>query len=1117
MKLTYHASNQFLLSMKLTIILLTLGYTQIIARGFTQKVSYQVQNVPLQKAFAAIEHQTGYSFFYNQEDLNKSEPVTVNFKNTDLTKALDELLKDQHKESYRFSIKGRTIVVSANPVPAVKAAPQALTISPPSVEVIGKVLNEKGEPFSGVSVVVIGKTTGTQTNANGYFRINTNINDTLEFSFIGYESQRIAVKKSLEIEINLKPVVKAVEEVVVVGFGKQRKISVVGAQSTVQAAELKQPVRSLSTSLAGRLAGIIAVQRSGEPGYDDAQFYIRGISTFTNANPLVLVDGIERSLNNIEPEDIQSFSILKDASATAVYGVRGANGVVLITSKTGKVGKPQINLDYNEGVTQFTKVPQLADGITFMNMANEASTTRGGSLIYSQDRIDKTTSGADPYLYPNVNWLDEIFKKTGRNRKAILNVSGGTPNARYYVSAGYYNEQGLFKTDQLSHYNSAIGLDRYTFTSNLNVTASKTTEIELGIGGYIINGNYPGTGTSTIYGTVMALPPVTHPVRFPDGKIAAQNYGAVASPYVQLTQSGYTTEFRNEFRSNVRVKQDLSFITSGLSMQALFSFDAYNYHRIARTKYPYTYIANGRDANGQLILVRSDKNNGTDFLGYNRSNGGNRKFYSEASINYDRSFGKHRVGGLLLYNQSDFVDGFASDLISAIPFRSRGLAGRATYGYDDRYFVEANFGYNGSENFSPEKRYGFFPSAGIGWVASNERFFEPLGQVFQFFKVRATYGLAGNSQIGGRRFAYMDIVGDGTGGYTFGQNIDVAYGGRDISEYASSVTWETAKKTDIGIEFKTLHNKLNVQADWFNENRTGIFLRRASLPGFTGIANAPYGNLGVTNNKGIDASVEYNTSFGEWRVGVRGNFTYAVNKVIENDEAAKAYPWLEARGHKIGQRFGYIAIGLFADSSEILKSPVQNGNVRPGDIKFKDLNGDGKINAKDLYPIGYGPVPEIVYGGGFSLAYKGFDMSVFFQGIGNVDILLNGEGIVPFQQGGNRGNLFSNITDRWTPSNPNPNAFYPRLTFGNINDNYQTSTWWIKNGRYLRLKSLEMGYTLSKKWTNRYGVKSARFYLLGNNLLTFSEFKLWDVELGNGRGTTYPNLTTFSAGVSFKF
>lgn len=400
MKLVYHASNQFLLSMKLTVILLTLGFTQISASGFSQKISYHGKNVPLQKIFAAIEHQTGYSFFYNQEDLNRSEPATVNFENTDLDKALDELLKDQHKESYRFSIKGRTIVVSAKPVPSVKAVPQALTVSPPSVEVIGKVLNEKGEPLSGVSVVVAGKTTGSQTNANGYFRINANVNDTLEFSFIGYESQRVAVKKSLEIEISLKPVVKAVEEVVVVGFGKQRKLSVVGAQSTVQAAELKQPVRSLSTSLAGRLAGIIAVQRSGEPGYDDAQFYIRGISTFTNANPLVLVDGIERSLSNIEPEDIQSFSILKDASATAVYGVRGANGVVLITSKTGKVGKPQINFDYNEGVTQFTKVPTLADGITFMNMANEASTTRGGSIIYSQDRINKTISGTDPYLYP---------------------------------------------------------------------------------------------------------------------------------------------------------------------------------------------------------------------------------------------------------------------------------------------------------------------------------------------------------------------------------------------------------------------------------------------------------------------------------------------------------------------------------------------------------------------------------------------------------------------------------------------------------------------------------------------------------------------------------------------
>lgn len=1092
-----------------------------------RKITLSVDQAEIKSVLNQISQKVDVKFVYSAQKIPCRQKVSFSADNEKLGSVLSKLLEPY---GVRYEVAGNKIILrktqvfSAGEYRMDQPDFASEKTEAPAKIIKGKVTDDKGQPLAGVSIKIKGSKSGTYSNENGEFFLEVANNAVLEISHVGFESIEVTAKEDSNLSLQLKPVNKDLDAAVVVGYGKQRKISVVGAQSTVQVDELKQPVRSLSNSLGGRLAGVIAVQRSGEPGYDESQFWIRGVSTFTSSNPLVLVDGIERSLNNIEPEDIQSFSILKDAAATAVYGVRGANGVVLITSKTGKVGKPQINFDYNEGFTTFTKIPKLADGIKYLNMANEATTTRGGSPIYSQLYIDSTAGGKSPYLYPNVNWIDELFNKWGHNRKATLNVSGGAPNARYYVSVGYYSEKGLFKTDQLARYNSEIGLDRFTFTSNLNVSASKTTEIELGIGGYIINGNYPGTGTGTIYGTALALPPTVHPTRYPNGYVAAQDFGAVGSPYLQLTQAGYATEFRNELRSNIKVKQDLGFWSKGLSVQALFSFDAYNNHNIRRTKYPYTYLATGRDANGELVYKRTDKANGSEFLGYSRTNGGNRKFYTEASLNYDRSFGKHRAGGLLLYNQSDFVFGFSSDLIHAIPFRSRGLAGRVTYSYDDRYFIEGNFGYNGSENFDPKKRYGFFPSAAIGWVASNENFFTSLDNVFQYFKLRASYGLAGNSILDAnpdlnviRRFGYISTTGSGTGGYTFGQNFDAAYGGVDIAEYGVPVTWETSKKTNIGIEFKTLNSKLNVQADWFNEDREGIFLRRASVPSFAGIANSPYGNLGIVNNKGIDATVEYNSRIGEVTIALRGNFTYAKNKVIDNDQAAKAYLWLEGRGRSIGQRFGYIATGLFRDSSDISKSPVQTGDVRPGDIKYKDLNGDGKIDDYDLYPIGYGVVPEIVYGGGFSVSYKGFDLAAFFQGIGNVDILLNGEGLVPFQQGGNRGNLFANIDDRWTPANPNPNSFYPRLTFGSINENYKTSTWWVKNGRYVRLKSLELGYTLPKSWISRVGLKSARIYLLGNNLFTFSQFKLWDVELGSGRGTNYPNLSTYSAGLSLKF
>lgn len=1068
----------------------------------------------LKTALEQIYQRHRLKFIYNEAQVKdiKVSSQLLQLESARLISSLEQILAPHHLKLSKMGDLQYLIIPAASPGHAnvIEKTGRA------EIKVNGTVRDGIGNPLPGVTVRVIKAEKGTITDERGRFTIDVDPLGSLEFSFIGYKRQEVSVRNRVDMEVVMEAEEGGLNEVVVVGFGKQRKVSLIGAQSGIKVEELKQPVRNLSTLLAGRLAGIVGVQRSGEPGYDDAQIWIRGISTFTNSRPLVLVDGVERPFANVDPQDIESFNILKDASATAVYGVRGANGVILITTKRGKSQKTQINVDLNTGVTEFTRLPEYADGVTYMQMANEAITTRGGTPQYSEETIQKTASGEDPYLYPNVNWIKEIFNKFGTNRRANMNIQGGSEAANYYVSASYFDEVGLFKRDQLAKYNSAIKFTRYNFTTNLNLKVTSSTKLEFGVQGYIGNGNYPGTGTGTIFGSALSTPPTVFPVRYPDGKIPAlQDGSSVNNPYDQLTQTGFATEFRNQIFSNIRLRQDLDFLIKGLSFTTMFSFDTYNQHNLRRTKSVDTWLATGRDSAGQLQYRQTRI--GANYLGFSRSNGGNRQFYTETALSYDNAFGKHRVGGLLLYNQSDKVDAFQDDFIASIPRRQRGLAGRGTYSFDDRYLFEANFGYNGSETFSPNRRYGFFPSVGLGWIASSEKFMKPTENVIQFLKFRFSYGLVGNGEIEGRRFAYIATVAS-TNGYAYGNERQNNYSnGYDIGEYASDVTWETARKTNLGVELTTLKDRLNIQVDFFKEKRNNIFLRRSSIPAMLGLRSNPYGNLGRTENKGIDASLDFNMKVGELMIGLKGNFTYNKNKVIEDDLPPWAYPYLERKGRKISQRFAYIAEGLFRDSMDIQRSAKQTGDVRPGDIKFKDINGDGVINSYDQYPVGYGDVPEIVYGFGLNLAYKNVAVGLFFQGVANVDTYAYGEGFVPFEQGGNRGNLMSVITDRWTPENPNPNAFYPRLSFGVVNDNYKESTWWVKNSSYLRLKNLEISYTLPPKWLSRVGVQRARIYLLGYNVLTISSFKLWDVELDQGRGTQYPQLTSYNLGVSLQF
>nr|WP_294903387.1 TonB-dependent receptor [uncultured Lacibacter sp.] len=1001
-----------------------------------------------------------------------------------------------------------------------------------TVKVSGVVKDRLDKVISDVSVTVQGNNkAGTTTNEKGEFSLQVSTSDVLVFSYVGFIEVTRPVNNNLYFEVVMDAKQGSQEEVVVVGFGKAKKVSLVGAQSTVNVAELKQPVANISTVLAGRVSGIVGVQRTGLPGENTADLWIRGISTFgpNSSGALVIIDGVQgRDINSLDPEDIASFTILKDASATAVYGVAGANGVILINTKKGKSAKAVLKFNYNQGVTAFTKLPQLTGADAYMRLRNEAREASGLAAEYSQAYIDSTMKGNQPYLYPNVDWMKEIFNETGTTRRFNFSASGGADLANYYVALAYYDEQSLLKTDGSQNYESDQRFRRYNFTSNINMNWTKTTKFDLGIQGYITNLNTPGFNAQQAFRDVMQTTPILYPKMYPGNLVPGINAAnAQRNPYEEITQTGYINNSSNQVYSNAKITQDLKMVIPGLSAYALYSFDAFNSQTISRTRQRNTYKINpvtpyNPDGSVNLLPVITS---GSDNLSYGRSNGGNRSYYLEAALNYDREFAKdHRVTGLLLYNQRSYIDAFAANLTASLPFRSMGLAGRGTYAFKEKYFAEVNFGYNGSENFAPENRFGFFPSIGVGWVVSREKFFEHVDGVLQFLKIRYSDGLVG-SGAGGRRFGYLTIVTDGASGFTWGNGTanQGSGGGVQIQDYGAPVQWSKSRKQDLGIEFKTLDSRLSVILDFFKEHRSGVFLQRASLPSYVGLNNNPYGNLGVINNAGFDATVETTPFYwGQTKWDFRGTVTYNRDMIMENDQPVQPYPYMERRGYNTLSTFGYTALGLFKDQKEIDNSADQSplgGKPRPGDIRYKDLNSDGLINNLDVSRIGNGDVPNWIYGFGFNVEWKRFYLGAFFQGIQGAQRLLGGDGIIPFNNstGPERSNLLAIAEDRWTETNPNPNAFYPRLAYGNAanRNNAVASTWWIKDISFLRLKSLAFGYNLPDKWVKKIGFRSAQVYGQGFNLFYWSKFKLWDPELNTTNGALYPNTRNFSLGVEF--
>lgn len=1012
------------------------------------------------------------------------------------------------------------------------------------IKITGTVKDELNLILPGVTITNKSTRTSVSTDENGKFSIAASRGDSLVARFIGYRNYPFVFDRSIEFNITMVAEDNNLKEVVVVGYGQQKKINMVGSQSTVKMEELKQPVANLSATLAGRIAGVVGVQRTGLPGSNTADVWIRGISTFGNnsSGPLIVVDGVQgRSLDAFDPEDISSLTILKDASATAVYGAQGANGVILITTKKGNNSKPTLMFNYNQGLVNFTKVPELTNAEQYMRLRNEAMTSSGLSPEYSNEYIQNTLNGTDPNLYPNVNWMDVIFKDASYNRRANFSARGGNENTQFYTSAAYYDESSLLDMDELQSYKANSRFRRYNFTSNIDMNWTKTTRFTLGVQGYVTNTNYPAAqtditansgndpvaGVQSIFSRVMQTNPVLYPLMYPGNLVPAVNQSSDAqpNPYALATQTGYINRFGSQLYSNARISQELGFVTPGLAAHAMFSFDTYNSHTIARRRTRTTYSidrANPYNEDGSLNLVVLS--NGSDNLNYQRINGGDRQFYFEGGLNYNRQFGKHNVTGMFLYTQTDETAAFAADLTASLPYRTQRLVGRANYLFDDRYAAEFNFAYDGSENFVPSRRFGFFPSFGVGWILSNEGFFEPLKNAFQTVKLRYSNGITGSGG-GGRRFGFMTIVTTGANGYSFynpSGNID--YGGVAISDYGYDVTWAESHKQDIGLDVTTLNNKLNITLDWFKEHRTGVFLQRASLPNYLGLQNQPYGNLGIINNQGLDGSVALeNYKIGKTTWSFNGTFTYSRNKLIDNDAPKQLYPYLERRGRTSLATFGYVADGLFQNQAEIDNHADQSGlgTQRPGDIRYKDLNGDGVINTYDQTKIGNGDVPNLVYGFGFNVSYKKFYVGAFFQGINGADRLLSGDGIIPFNNstGPERSNLYAAAESRWTVDNPSQDVFYPRLGYGNsVNkNNAVASSWWIKDIDFIRLKTVDLGYYLPMEKMHSLGIKTARIYFQGVNLLYWSKFKLWDPELNTQNGSSYPNIRTYSIGIQANF
>lgn len=1129
-----NSTKKIILKMKLlTLFLLVTVATVTANNSYSQqtKFSMKLENVTVGQVFDKIERTSEFIFIYSEKSVDVTRKVNVDVEDENVTSILDQLFKGTRN---RYEIHDRQIMVLSNEK-VDKDVRNSIAGSQQKKNLIKGIITDLKGPLPGATVTILGTTRGVLTDVDGSYTVEANPGNKLVFTFIGMEPATVEVGTQTVINIQMKAKVAELDEVTVVAFGKQKKESVIGSITTIRPSELKVPSSNLTTALAGRVAGLISYQRSGEPGQDNADFFVRGVTTFGyKKDPLILIDGIELSstdLARLQVDDIGSFNIMKDAAATALYGARGANGVILVTTKTGVEGKAKLSFRVENSFSAPTRDVELTDPVTFMTLANEAVLTRDPLQIthYSDEKIANTIANVNPIFFPANNWKNMLLKDYANNQRYNLNVSGGGAIARYYVAGSYSKDNGILKVDKRNNFNNNINLQKYTLRTNVNINVTPITELVVRLSGSFDDYTGPLDGGSGMYSKVMHSNPVLFPAYYPSevspftSHIMFGNYdnAQYVNPYADMVK-GYRDYSRSQMTAQFEVNQKLDFITKGLKFRTMMNTLRNSYFSVSRAYNPYYYSLDGYDlTTGNYQIGLLNENGGSSWLGYSEQPKEiAADFYLESALDYANSFGKHTVSGLLINIMKQNLQANAGSLQLSLPSRNLGLSGRMTYAYDSRYFFEFNFGYNGSERFYKKKRFGFFPSVGFAWNISKEAFWEPYKDVVTNFRLRGTYGLAGNDAIGSAedRFFYLSNVDldDSDKRAVFGRNLGYSRNGVTVSRYANeNITWEIAEKANVAIELG-LWGKLDLIAEIFNEYRHNILMSRADVPVTMGLASSIRANVGEASGKGTDISLDFNQIWNKdlW-LTLRGNFTYATSKYKVYEEPQYAEKWRFHVGNSLSQQYGYIAERLFIDDEEVSNSPRQNfGEYAAGDIKYTDVNRDGQITQADMVPIGNPTTPEIVYGFGFSLGMKKFDFSAFFQGLANESFWINPSTTAPFQ---NETQILKAYADSyWSEDNRNVYALWPRLSSYAINNNTQTSTWFMRDGSFLRLKQIEIGYTLPRSIQDKLRTSTCRFYVSGTNLLTFSKFKLWDVEMG-GNGLGYPNQRTLNIGVNISF
>ena len=1110
------------------------------------RVSLNWKNVNLDMALADLENKTTFSFTYNSAVIDKLQKFNIRSRNQSLARVLMLMSKDANLKFRRVNENIHVSLKTDNSDPYLHSKEYENY----DRIISGKVTDENGEELPGVNIKVKGFEIGVVTNVDGTYQLSVpDEATTLIFSYIGYISEEISIAGRSEININLLPNVEKLDEIVVVGFGTQKKESIVGSMSSIKPSELRIPASNLTTALSGRMSGLISYQRNGEPGEDNAQFFIRGVTTFgLKTSPLILIDNVELStddLARLQPDDIQSFSILKDATTTAIYGARGANGIILVTTKEGVQGKAKVTARIENSFSTPIKDIKFADPITYMRLHNEAIRTRNPleALPYSETKIAGTIAGDNPVVFPATDWQRELFKDYTTSQRANVNVNGGGDIVRYYLATSFSRDQGVLSVDERNDFNSNVDLKRISVRSNVNIDMTRSTEVIIRFNGTFDDYRGPIDGATDIYRKVLRTNPVLYPKYFePDedtkfkrhilfGNSGGESGQFALNPYADLLK-GYRDYSRTLLLSQLEIKQNLNSIAQGLSGHLLVNTNRRSFFDIRRQYAPFYYSALFNRETKTHKLLPLNEEFGREDLDYSEGpTDVSTSFYLQASVDYKRIFNKkHEISGLLVYLQRSSLRNNAGNLQKSLPFRNMGLSGRFTYGLNSKYFVEFNFGYNGSERFAKNNRFGFFPSFGVGWSVSDEPFFENLKPTISRLRIRASYGLVGNDEIGSEddRFFYLSQVNldNNARGALFGTDLDNFRAGVSIDRYENElISWETATKVNLGLEMNLFDDKIVILADVFKENRENILMNRAFIPPSLGLEASVRANIGKAESQGIDFSIDYNEDFGNafWMTG-RVNFTYAVGKfkLFEEPDYSQTTPWLSRNGQPITQEWGYVAERLFVDEAEVLNSPMQFGDYGAGDIKYRDINEDGVIDFRDRVPIGHPTSPEIVYGFGLSMGYKNFDISSFFQGSARSSFWIDAEATAPFVDPASSGAIENNALlqvyadSHWSEENQDIYALWPRLSAQLVENNLQRSTWFMRDGSFIRLKQLEIGYTLPNTLLDKWKIGNLRVYVSGTNLLTFSKFKLWDPEMA-GNGLAYPIQKVYNLGLMASF